>query len=151
MPIRAVADRDDIVAPSAEPPHAGDDRPSILSERIGAATAAPEPTPAPATGEIVVKILGRVDVIGMRIVSNRRIVEELLAYLSCHDSHHLRTDQNQAGIWPPLAGRYTGVAHKTFHNYDFERLNREADVKGRVLRTEALELVWGQLRTTPRI
>ncbi len=172
-PSRSVADPQDADRPAADSPTAvrpvelagpSDGRRrwrSRRSRRANRDAAPPEPIRAPADAEIVVKILGPVVVTGLRNESNRRIVEELLVYLRCHDSHHRSAEQIQAGIWP-LAGSHEDVARKTFHNYlselrgcvgsehlpdasvaggylvvgvrldwaDFERLNREADVKG---------------------
>src|SRR6202042_3512842 len=77
--------------------------------------APPEAVRAPAEAEILVKVLGPVVVTGLRSESNRRIVEELLIYLRCHDSHHRSAEQIQAGIWP--LGTHAHFARKTFHNY----------------------------------
>ena len=63
-----------------------------------------------------VKVLGPVEVSGLRRRSDRRIVEELLVYLVCHDHRHLRVGQILLGMRPVGSSR-GDVQEKTLRNY----------------------------------
>jgi DNA-binding SARP family transcriptional activator len=110
----------------------GDVEPRVTEPDVTAAAAspsfspepeveAPEPIVVAAAGssgseEPEVKVLGPVEVSGLRRRSDRRIVEELLVYLVCHDHRHLRVGQLQLGMRP--AGSSRGdVQEKTLRNY----------------------------------
>ena len=61
-------------------------------------------------------MLGPVEVSGLRRRSDRRIVEELLVYLVCHDHRHLRVGQILLGMRPVGSSR-GDVQEKTLRNY----------------------------------
>ena len=79
-------------------------------------TDAGDVTEASATPEPVVNVLGAVEITGLRRRSDRRIVDELLVYLVCHDRRHLRASQIRLGIWPTGSTREE-VDEKTLRNY----------------------------------
>jgi hypothetical protein len=72
--------------------------------------------PPSASTPLVFNVMGRIEIKGLRQAGERRIVEELLVYLACHDRHHMRADQIQLGLWP-VDGSHAEVGRKTFHNY----------------------------------
>ena len=80
---------------------------------------APEPIAAAGSSDSEgpeVKVLGPVEVSGLRRRSDRRIVEELLVYLVCHDHRHLRVGQILLGMRPVGSSR-GDVQEKTLRNY----------------------------------
>ncbi len=79
-------------------------------------TDAGDATEASATPEPVVNVLGAVEITGLRRRSDRRIVDELLVYLVCHDRRHLRASQIRLRMWPTGSTREE-VAEKTLGNY----------------------------------
>ena len=73
-------------------------------------------TDAAAVVDPVVNVLGPVEITGLRRRSDRRIVDELLVYLVCHDRRHLSAGQILLGMWPTGSTK-EGVVEETLGNY----------------------------------
>jgi hypothetical protein len=115
--------------PRAEEPANAPD--AVLEEGVGASEPAPVAVPehlvpersvgpatdlASAASQPVVNVLGPIEIKGLRRRTERRILDELLVYLVCHDHRHLRSGQIRLGIWPTGSTR-TEVSEKTLRNY----------------------------------
>jgi hypothetical protein len=83
-----------------------------------AGTAAAETKiPAPSFhSDLVVKVLGPVEVDGWHQVPDRRVIEELFSYLVFNDRHPQNADQIQMAL-RPTDGARPDIARKTFHSY----------------------------------
>ena len=79
---------------------------------------AAEETPEPAPLTKAVNFVGTRDSVGLSENSSR-ILEAILLYLLCHDTHHLSADQVALGMWPYGRSRGEGArdtARKTIQN-----------------------------------
>jgi hypothetical protein len=70
---------------------------------------------ASAQGDVTMNFMGPRQFVGLPDPPSR-ILEAIVAYLLCHDGHHLSADQIQLAMWP-LGRRQGELKPKTFLNY----------------------------------
>jgi hypothetical protein len=123
------------------------DRLAPEAPRVSADAEANGPPAVP--GDLVVQVLGPVEVRGWHEVPERRITEELLCFLVLHDSRPMSAEQIRLAIWP-TEERDQEVAPKTFLNYlstlrrciGAEHLPDAVGARG--YRIQDVESDWGQ-------